>query len=1043
MAASIDVVLRALSDDEIRAFLGPASYLRADRLVRAGALTRVSHAAEGVDGQVHDAATGVTYTVSLRAHGATLEELEARCTCALGPRCVHMLALILQVRDHAREAGIGWREHLGGLVTADTDRAPLGLGLDYADSREVTIYPLRRTRRGEWTRARVSWKDLASGWESVTGDLRSRHVTVMKGIVDLATSRNRAGEITLASLRDHALTQLLIAHSAGVALIDQVSGRQIRLAEASAHPVIDIRAEGDDLRADPAIRIGEQVLHRDEWIIGGTHALWLLRLNPPALHALTTTLTPAARRWWGRPDPVTIPAADIGEFALTLAPILTDDLPLTSTDRSWTPPEAADLVLEGYVTTLGESLGITWTCRKGDHRAAWNTYAGSDLLALTQDIADVYARTGIEDAASPLAYRWSPDDLPTLVGTLVPALASLDHVTVSVDPVLAGRVLTGTPHIAVTLSAGQRRDWLGLSARVNICGHDLALRDVILALSHGQSHLEVTPGVWVDITDPDLCAIAQALRGAADITDRPGADVSVTTYDAEVLAQLRDHSDTFEAPREFLDRLAHIERGPGTFEMPPAPGLTLRSYQQDGAAWCHWLFTCGLGGILADDMGLGKTVQVLTAIAADRLAHPDRGPVLVVAPTSVATTWISEAARFYPDLVVTRRDGTRATRADTVGDQAGGCDILVTSYHLLRLEIDDYAEISWGGCVLDEAQAVKNPASRTHRAIRRLDCAWRLAVSGTPVENSVMDLWAIYALVAPGLLPPRTRFIARYRRPIEADGNREAAEELKRRYRPFLCRRTKEQVAADLPAKSEQVVTLELGEGHRRIYDAYLARERQRMLGLIDDVDANRMGILRALTKLRLLSLDPALVDGVGQAESAKTDYLISRIGELRAAGHCALVFSQFTSYLARVRERLDAEGIAHAYLDGATRDREGEIARWRAGEAGVFLISIKAGGFGLTLTEADYVFVLDPWWNPAVEAQAVDRAHRIGQTRPVTVYRLLAADTVETQVAALAESKRQLYDRVIGQGGMASFDSAQLRDLIAASFGAGRPASL
>jgi SNF2 family DNA or RNA helicase len=285
-----------------------------------------------------------------------------------------------------------------------------------------------------------------------------------------------------------------------------------------------------------------------------------------------------------------------------------------------------------------------------------------------------------------------------------------------------------------------------------------------------------------------------------------------------------------------------------------------------------------------------------------------------------------------------------------------------------------------------------------------------------------MDLWAMLSIVAPGLFPDPKRFTDHYRTPIERGGDPRVAASLRRRIRPLVLRRTKEQVAADLPPKQEQVLDVELDPRHRKVYDTHLQRERRKVLGLVDDLERNRFTIFRSLTLLRQLALAPALVDEAhAGVPSSKADAFLELLHEVVAEGHRVLVFSQFTRFLRIVRDRLDAAGLRHVYLDGRTRDRQARIEEFRGGAAPVFLISLKAGGSGLNLTEADYVFVLDPWWNPAVEAQAVDRAHRIGQDKTVMVYRLVAAGTIEEKVMALQERKRDLFARVLDDGGALS----------------------
>ena len=349
---------------------------------------------------------------------------------------------------------------------------------------------------------------------------------------------------------------------------------------------------------------------------------------------------------------------------------------------------------------------------------------------------------------------------------------------------------------------------------------------------------------------------------------------------------------------------------------------------------------------------------------------------------------------------------------------AAASDIVVTSAAVLRLDAESYAGVEWAGVILDEAQQAKNPGSKLFAALAGLRADFLLAVTGTPMENNLTELWAVAALSCRGVLPDAKDFRTRFRTPIEKDGDRATLERLRRRLRPFLLRRRKELVAADLPPRTDAVMEIELSATHRRIYERELARQRASLLALLDDFESNRISVLAGLTVLRRLCLDASLVDPdhLGVA-SAKTDELIAALREVVAEGHRALVFSQFTTYLDTVVDRLRDEGITVAHLDGSTTDRAGAVGEFTEGGAQVFCLSLKAGGVGLNLVGADYVFLLDPWWNPATEAQAVDRAHRIGQTRPVLVYRMVARDTIEERVVELQQRKAELFASVLDSG--------------------------
>ena len=383
--------------------------------------------------------------------------------------------------------------------------------------------------------------------------------------------------------------------------------------------------------------------------------------------------------------------------------------------------------------------------------------------------------------------------------------------------------------------------------------------------------------------------------------------------------------------------------------------------------------------------------------------------------------WVGEAGRFAPGLEVDAVTDTLARSGRTI-EAFAAADVVVTTYTLFRLEADAYRTVPWAGLILDEAQFVKNHQAKTYRCVRELAAPFKLAITGTPMENNLMELWSLLSITAPGLFPDPKRFAEQYARPIERGGDVEQLARLRRRIKPLLKRRTKELVAADLPAKQEQTLDVELHPRHRKLYDTYLQRERQKVLGLIDDFDRNRFTILRSITLLRQLSLHPGLVEDDHDAvPCAKLGALVEQLGDIVGGGHRALVFSQFTGFLAKARERLDAEGIGYCYLDGRTRRRDRVLERFKDGDDPVFLISLKAGGFGLNLTEADYCFLLDPWWNPATEAQAIDRTHRIGQTRPVMVYRMIARNTIEEKVVALARRKAALFSGVMDEGDLFS----------------------
>jgi len=466
------------------------------------------------------------------------------------------------------------------------------------------------------------------------------------------------------------------------------------------------------------------------------------------------------------------------------------------------------------------------------------------------------------------------------------------------------------------------------------------------------------------------------------------------------------------------ERLQNFQ-GVKAMEQPAGFVGQLRHYQQEGMGWMEFLREFGFGGCLADDMGVGKTAQVLGTLELRR--SEGRGPSLVVAPRSLMFNWREESARFTPQLRVLEYLGL-GRDAEAIAEH----DLVLTTYGTLLRDAPKLSEIEFDYVILDEAQAIKNASTASAKAVRLLRGTHRLALSGTPIENHLGELWSLFEFLNPGMLGEAK--VLKMAGGLAHNPSPEARQLLAHALRPFILRRTKRQVASELPEKTEQTIFCELEGPQRKHYDELRQHYRQTLLNRVDNegLGRSKMHVLEALLRLRQAACHPGLLDPRRIADpSAKLDVLIEQLNDLREEGHKALVFSQFTSLLAIVRDRLDAQKVNYEYLDGATRDRQEHVERFQNDPAcELFLISLKAGGLGLNLTAADYVFLLDPWWNPAVEAQAVDRAHRIGQTRPVFAYRLIAKDTVEEKVLELQKTKRDLADAILGE------DNSLIRDL-------------
>ncbi len=535
----------------------------------------------------------------------------------------------------------------------------------------------------------------------------------------------------------------------------------------------------------------------------------------------------------------------------------------------------------------------------------------------------------------------------------------------------------------------------------------------------GQNHTRLRNGKFAVIDTGAVEELQEVLLDCAPQQHAQGYRLS-STQAGFLDAALREHPTwRVQAPTSWKERAAR-QRGEARLECPPLGDLesVLRPYQKHGVAWLRFLRENGFGGILADEMGLGKTLQALAFLRFVRQTTPACPPMLVVCPTSLVFNWTAEAQRFTPELKVLALHGP--DRHGRFGDLAGA-DIVITSYALIRRDAERYRAFEFDTVVLDEAQHIKNRATQNAQAVKAVRSAHRLVLTGTPLENSVLDLWSIFDFLMPGYLGAAKDFRERYELPISRDRNQEAQARLARRLRPFLLRRLKKDVAADLPAKLEQVSFCELTPAQRGVYQQLIEATRKEVLDAVGSqgLARSRMLVLNALLRLRQVCCDLRLLklEGVDPAQaSGKLDLFEELLEEVIDGGHRVLVFSQFVSMLSILKERLAAADIPFAYLDGSTTDRAAVVQRFQTDPAiPVFLISLKAGGVGLNLTAADTVVLFDPWWNPAVEDQATDRAHRIGQTRVVTSYKLITRDTVEEKILALQNRKREIIRATVG----------------------------
>lgn len=645
---------------------------------------------------------------------------------------------------------------------------------------------------------------------------------------------------------------------------------------------------------------------------------------------------------------------------------------------------------QGGATLFSERDGRTLRCSR-DLR--------SELAAARAVIRQCSALAGND------GWSWHLDDLEQALS----ALEELHHLgdAVVLDWPQGKRISLGkeTQLRQMRVTLRQQADWLAIDGELTLDdGRVLAMRELLERAAAAQ-------GRFVRLGENDYLILRQALRRRLDkLRGLVADDGRFHPFAAPAIEEIIDGMavEADSAWRTLLDRLAALQ----ALE-PPLPStlqVELRDYQAEGYRWLARLAHWGAGACLADDMGLGKTVEALALIVSRAAA----GPTLVLAPMSVCGNWIDEAQRFAPTLKPLRFGG--ADRAAQL-EQAGPFDLIVCSYGLLQSEGERLAEVPWQTIVADEAQAFKNALTKRSQAMMRLRGAFRMITTGTPIENHLGELWNLFRFINPGLLGSLETFNRRFAIPIEQARDASARQRLRQLLRPFILRRLKSEVLSELPARTEITLQIELGSGERALYEAL----RQQAIERLEDASEahpgqQRMQLLAEIMRLRRACCHPRLALPDSELPSAKLESFAEIVDELLDNRHKALVFSQFVDHLKLLSSHLDARGIRYQYLDGSTPEaqRRAAVAAFQAGEGDLFLISLRAGGAGLNLTAADYVIHMDPWWNPAVEDQASDRAHRIGQERPVTIYRLVAQDTIEERILQLHAGKRDLADGLL-----------------------------
>ncbi|MDP9806977.1 superfamily II DNA or RNA helicase [Trueperella bonasi] len=1057
-----------------------------ERFVDAGSLARgMIYAVQGkseiishVQGWIEASTSGsggkiYRQWINYEPEGAQLVQFSGSCTCPVGYNCKHCvsaayIALDLLPSSITSAAKVparsGWKRELDDVFgVLEDDPSPLAIAIDFAPPRPVNpdipiwkqrsaghlhAFPLRMGKRRKWVKSGISFAALRPG--RLSGYV-PEHVAAIGEFI-AACELGAGSSVVVGSdsiLLNYVkspfvgdLMRNMIA--AGVELVNANGYKRVVIDDDPIIPFINLADRGGALEV--VTGISHPRMSADYMLIGqpSQAAVW----DTDELRLAWFDPVPSGE--WSRfaNREVTIPAADRGEFERDYLPRLRESAPILTDNYELPAPVKPRLRLT-LTTTAGEphpNVRAVWEWAYGDEHSGrvhplWST---PDSTRQEDEESEILDRAvGTVDELCPAMIDGTLVGTSTIRGEdlllLTPLIEQLR--AEGVEVIDDGPAYHRANDVQVSLDVEESRDWLDLTMRVVVDGTQVEIAQLLRALASRQNYLYIN-GAYVDLDSDDLAKLKALIAEARQLGDARRRGLRVPKVRRSWWEELLDLGIVETSQHRWFAAVRNAPE-PGPIEVPKTLEADLRPYQVEGFQWLAHLRQAGLGGLLADDMGLGKTLQMLAMILRDReqkAAHGEpSSPWLVVAPTSVVSNWVSEARKFTPSLNVVGIEATERIRGQSLAEVTGGADVVVTSYTLMRLEAEDYRQLGITGLVLDEAQNVKNPKSKGFAVAASLGAPTVFAVTGTPIENNLTELWAMFALAAPGLLGSAEKFGDAFRKPIEkaagltgprSEDARELMNTLRRRISPFLLRRTKDAVALDLPPKQEQVLTVELASAHRRLYDVQLEKERQRVLGLSDE---DRIEILSALTRLRQLAIDPRLVDEQSQAPPSKLDELAPLVGNLVAEGHTVLVFSQFTRFLKLIVQRLVAEGIEYLYLDGSTKNRADLIERFGRGEAPVFLISLKAGGTGLNLTMADYAILTDPWWNPAAEEQAVDRAHRIGQTRPVHVYRMVSRGTIEEKVVALQDAKRRLLGVISNDAGSASsgLSAAELRALL------------
>ncbi len=1034
----------------------------------------ISYTLEGgtARARVFRARFGSSYEVTLTWHKDT--GLDITCTCdSPAYPCSHALLVIRRIieQEHHLQEENWWDEHLANLVSPPRRKRPtfpwqltqpylLAFQLSWAvhpygmPERILQLQPIyyAPATAADVERLDQLLKEKTAPWKTPSKPLPpDRCLNLSPAVVSLAnmliasvdpekrlylfdeTKRHlRLFSVALQNL--HAFAQ----HEPVPIVYLSEDGRPYPLTflspDITLRMGIGLEEHRRGLTLNPILLLNDEVLPPDRWDVVQPGPPLVLLLQQRWLAVVDDAGAQAAWQVWEQLPrrSLRIPPQDVAYFQQEVLPRLLNYVPIYGKSLHITtlqlPPQPRLYLEEDEEHHLAAELRFAY----GDHEVPYSPHAAPALVIpeerpwhytrILRDIAreEEYYRlatskayglkrgTRAEPARLLLRKRVHPLDF---LLEKVPALVAAGVEIYGEEQLTQHRVTRHPPVLRIEVHTSGI-DWFDLRAHVTFGDQSVPLTEVMQALRKQRRYVKLADGTIGAIPEEWIKRFERLFALAKVEKER----LRVGIYHASLLeAALEGEQTLVQVEKEAQERLQALREFRGMRDVPLPKGLraTLRPYQVAGYRWLHFLHDYRLGGILADDMGLGKTLQVLAFLLSLRESGHAQAADLIVVPRSLLDNWRREVEKFTPDLKVLTYFGPNRPSPATFNQY----DVVLTTYGVMRSDVETLQQYRFHYIVLDESQAIKNPLAKTARAARRLQGEHRLAVTGTPVENTTLELWSQFAFVMPGLLGNLETFKTMFILPIERHQDEEAAQALRRMVYPFILRRTKEQVAPELPPRTEHILYCEMEPAQRRLYERTRQMYRTLLLKLIEEEGFHRarFKILEGLLRLRQICDHPKLVNPQFRGGSGKMDALVNILQTLRQEGHKALIFSQFVQMLRLIREYLDQEGVPYAYLDGQTSNRQAEVDRFQQNpDIPFFLISLRAGGLGLNLTAADYVVHVDPWWNPAVERQAADRTHRIGQEKPVIIYKLITRDSVEEKVLQWQDQKKALVNRLI-----------------------------